>query len=227
MSGHPREAEESLRVFWQRPLPAAVNRRAAFADKVEQGADGLWATPRDEYDSQGQAVWGLLSHYRITGDRQWLEKVYPAIRNGAEWTRAARRTTKINKADGTHVPYYGLFPAGFGEAISENHNGVWWGKTNVLYHDFWGVLGLRLGAEAAELLGHEEDAKWIRAEYEDFRRCVNEACKREFVPLPDGGYWKAAWDLDRGQFVDNGHLLLLGPWWQSSGLVSLRGHAAP
>ena len=194
-------------MFWQRPLPTAVNRRGAFGGKVEQGADGLWATPRNQYDSQGQAVWGLLSHYNLTGDREWLGKAYPAILAGGKMDAGARRTTKIDGPDGKRVPYYGLFPEGWGEAISENHKGEFYGKTNLLYHNFWGVMGLRLSAETAEILGHEAEAKWIRAEYEDFRQCVMEACKREFVPTAEGGYWKSAYDLDRGH-----------EWWQIAAL---------
>lgn len=207
VSGHSREAEESLRVFWNHPLPAEVNRLAAMGKTVEQGADGKWATPADEFDSQGQAVWGLMSHYEMTGDRAWLQKAYPAILAGAKWTRDGRRATKITDSKGVRVPYYGLLPKGFGESISEYCDGKFWGLTHVLYHNFWALDGLRRSAEAAEALGRTADAKWIREEYKDFHKCLNDICRRDYVRLPKGGYWKAAPDWDRGP-----------GWWQAAAL---------
>jgi hypothetical protein len=39
--------------------------------------------PVDEWDSAGQAIASVVSHYRFSHDRAWLERAYPALRRAA------------------------------------------------------------------------------------------------------------------------------------------------
>jgi len=49
-------------------------------------ADGVVGGPVPwEIDETGYTVWTLWEHYRVTGDREYLEEVYPAIRNAASF----------------------------------------------------------------------------------------------------------------------------------------------
>jgi len=174
IAGLPDEAERALRVFIHTPLPREVD--AHGTARIEQREDGAWTAPEGEWDGQGQALWAILSHYELTHDRRWLAMAYPAIRKGAEWIHRIRKTTKRPEDEGSG--HWGLFPRGEGEAILSNEY--------CFYHDFWGILGIRKAARAAEALGKVSDAAWMWQEYEDFLRCVRRAVAQSFVRKSDG-----------------------------------------
>ncbi len=73
---------------------------------IRQRDDGRFESQAGQFDANGQAVWTLWQYYRITNDREFLARVYPAMRRAAEWTRQARRTTP--------APFTGVLPAGSG-----------------------------------------------------------------------------------------------------------------
>ena len=69
-----------------------------------QRPDGRFASAKEEFDGNGQAAWALWQYWKITGDRAWLEKVYPQMRKAADWTSKARRRAPADS------PYAGLLP---------------------------------------------------------------------------------------------------------------------
>jgi hypothetical protein len=188
IAGYPAEEEKDLRAFIHSPLPGAVN--AMGTAPIEQHADGVWVAPGREWDGQGQALWAIMTHFELTGDVRWLRGAYPAIRKGARWIADIRKTTKGAEDVGT--AHYGLFPQGEGEAIVSNQY--------CFYHDFWGVLGIRKAAEAAEALGETGDAAWMRQEERDFAACVTEAARKSACVDADGrAYLPAAAGLPGGR----------------------------
>ena len=83
-------------------------------------------------------------------------KSTPRLARGAEWIERKRKETK-RKAS----PHFGLLPAG----ISAEHLG----PSDFYYWDnFWGVAGVRRAALAAQLLGHETDARRFNGYAEDY-----------------------------------------------------------
>lgn len=171
VAGFAHEAEDSLELFWRDDLPDSVRHWG-------QKPDGAWAVPPNEWDGQGQALWALWRHYRLTGDKAWLEKTYPAVLQGARWIHAARLRTKVKGGHAGAPLSFGLFPKGFGERIDSQ-------RAFVLYHDFWGVLGARCAWQIAKALGRP-DAAWMKREYLDFRTCVLRCCDRASAQNPRG-----------------------------------------
>ncbi len=153
LAGLPDEAEKSLRLFWQPNLGGTL---ATWG----QQATGEWASPILEWDAQGQSLWTLVSHYEFTCDKEWLRTVYGSIRGGAAWIKSVTKQTQFLNGRGEKPIYYGLLPIGEGEAIVYGYN---------YYHCFWAVLGLRLAVLAAEALREQDDLKWMKPLYEDFR----------------------------------------------------------
>lgn len=184
IAGYPEEAERDLRVFIHSPLPDAVN--AMGTAPIQQQSDGAWNAPATEWDGQGQALWAIVSHYELTGDTAWLQTAYPAILRGAEWIRTARQSTSgFSDVDTDH---YGIFPVGFGEAITD-------GQVYCYYHDFWGVLGIREAALAAQAMHRSGDAAWMSAQEKSFTRCLLDDVRlaalkdhhgREYIPGAPG-----------------------------------------
>jgi hypothetical protein len=198
IAGYTEDAEKSLRLFWQQNLPGI------FASYGQQRS-GVWQAPITEWDGQGQALWALVYHFQVTGDKAWLKTVYESIRKGALWIKNVTELTQILNEHGDKPFYFGLLPTGEGEAIGGGYQ---------YYHDFWAVLGLRQAIVAAEALGQDADAAWMRQTYEEF--CTNllasvkQAYQRignnEFIPAtpfdPQQDIWGGIAALYPARFLD-------------------------
>jgi hypothetical protein len=164
VAGYPDEAEKSLRLFWR--SKRLVNGNNAWL----QAANGCWNYPVNEWDGQGQAPWALMSHYRFTRDKRWLEKVYPSLQAGAHWVRTSVQKTRWS----TETPRpmtWGLFPVGHGEAIGDGY---------IYYHNFWGVFGMKEIAQAARVLDKKDDLEWMEEIHEQFRGDLLRSVKMAF-----------------------------------------------
>lgn len=111
-------------------------RRALAGFAPRQRRDGYFLSQEGEWDSNGEAIWIYRRFTLLTGEEappEWLA----AVKKGVRWIRR-RRLPADHKSPGA-----GLFPAGF----SAEHLGP-----NDFYYwdDFWGVAGLRSGAELLE-----------------------------------------------------------------------------
>jgi len=109
---------------------------------------GLLATHPDAW---GQALWTLAAHYRITGDKGFAERVYPAV--PPHITKLMEETAKDP---------WGLWPAS-GPYDNERIDGHYTG------HSFWVLRGLQDAAELATAVGKADDAGRFRKIYDDYR----------------------------------------------------------
>lgn len=131
-----------------------------------QEPDGNWADPKGwahhMWGASGMKAWSAMEHYRLTGDRTYLEAVYPRMRASSRWQEGQRRKSRVLK-EGVHPPEYGLMPRGMGDG------GLMHGKDyfGVFYtHNILAVFADRLSLEAAGILGRAEDIGELRRIYE-------------------------------------------------------------
>lgn len=116
-----------------------------------QTEDGFFRSHDTEWDSNGQAMWTLVRHYMFTGDREFIEGVYPPIVDAARWL-----DSMLERSLPPGDPRRGLLPAG----VSAEH----FGANDVYYwDDLWAVAGLRAAAGAALELGNQPDALFMEA----------------------------------------------------------------
>jgi hypothetical protein len=167
VAGYHREAEQSLRLFWQANLQGA-------AAAMGQQASGAWQCPLTEWDGQGQALWALVHHFEVTRDLAWLRQVYPSIRRGAAWIKNVTEQTQFLTERGEKPIYFGLLPEGDGEAIGNGY---------IYYHNFWAVLGLREAFMAAQALEETADAKWIKETCDQFCANLMASVKRAYAGI--------------------------------------------
>lgn len=118
----------------------------------KQQKDGFFLSQEGEWDSNGQAIWTLVEHVRMTGDKEFLDSVFPAISAAAYWIENKRKTTKTGLD-----PHAGLLPPG----ASAEHLGP---NDYFYWDDFWGLAGLREAAWAAQTLGRRTE--WL--DFESF-----------------------------------------------------------
>ncbi|MEW6232532.1 MAG: hypothetical protein AB1566_09500 [Chloroflexota bacterium] len=122
-----------------------------------QRADGLFISQNGGWDANGQAIWALVQHYRLTGDQPFLAQVYPSILKGAAWIRKKRETTKREPS-----PHYGLLPPGTAEAHLGPNDYFYW-------DNFWCLAGLQEAAYATQVLGDAENLRGLQATYRAFK----------------------------------------------------------
>ncbi len=106
----------------------------------KQRDDGYFLSQDGEWDSNGQAIWTMMEHFKYTNDQTFLERVYPSIQRGISWIERNRQKDT------------GLLPPGY----SAEH----FGPNDTFYWDnFWALAGIRAGAHAAEILQRPTEKK--------------------------------------------------------------------
>jgi hypothetical protein len=103
LAGQHAEAERMLRAYWDNPPPKAL---LALA----QGGDGRWRDAADDPCAHGFALQALARHALLTGDRNWADRAWPAIKAGSEWLTTADGRA-LGSAEARHAAAVGLLGA--------------------------------------------------------------------------------------------------------------------
>jgi hypothetical protein len=143
-----------------------------------QRSDGRFETQAGQLDANGQALWALWKYYRMTRDREFLRRVYPAMARAAEWVIQARRQEPPDS------PFAGLLPP----AVADGEY-LWDGKHRIVGYDFWNLRGLLCVLWAAETLGLTQDCRRWEQEAQDYRRAIDRAWKLTGLP-----YFPPSWE---------------------------------
>lgn len=132
-----------------------------FRSRLEhQDRDGHWEPGAHHtfFCATGMKAWVAMEHYRLTGDRDYLERVYPRMLASARSHECQRATTR-RLEDGKRTSSYGMLVGGLVDCGMSDPTG----RRLFYAHNIWAVFGDRLALEAAKTLGHVKDA----AELED------------------------------------------------------------
>jgi hypothetical protein len=137
-------------------VPCAVDRR---------GVD-----PTVEHDSHGQLAWAVVEVFRLTGDRGFLNDLWPHVRSAAQAIVALRaeRTTDAFRDRAC----FGLLP----ESIS--HEGYASSPVHAYWDDLFALAGLTAAAEAAAVVDDAETAAQLAHARDDMRRDVHASIVR-------------------------------------------------
>jgi hypothetical protein len=144
-----------------------VARKAMDSFLSRQRPDGRFESQKDQFDANGQACWALWQFYKITGDQQWLTKVYPQMRRAADWVSKVRRQ---NPADS---PFSGVLP----NAPADGEY-LWDGKHNIVGYDLWNLRVLICTTDAARILGRNAEATELNEEAELYRKAIDTVWKQ-------------------------------------------------
>lgn len=168
----------------------------------DEDNDGLWLTRSGQLDGQGQSLWALFEHYRMSGDEAWLRANYGSFSRGAEWIIRAVEKEKQKLGDPNHVAY-GLLPEGEMEGSPWHH---------ALYFNAWAVLGLEHVSEVAGVLGRVDDARRYKEAAAALRTAIRRTVQMSFrrrnlfvgaIPVcPENPNDLAAWAMSALVHVD-------------------------
>ena len=125
---------------------------------IRQRDNGFFYSHEGEFDSNGEGIWALSEHAKMTRDIVWLGEKFEAMKKAAEWIIETRKLPKEEAIPGKENLVKGLLPPGF----SAEHLG----PCDYFYWDnFWGVAGLREAAHSAKNL-QLDDANYLQSEYQ-------------------------------------------------------------
>ena len=120
----------------------------------------------------GFILWAMAEHYKLSGDKDWLKRVAPAMIKSADWIIRERARTKT-LVKGEKPRHYGLLPKG---RTSDNP------EINYLYWtDNYSYGGLRGTADVLGEIGLKAEAKRLAAEADDYRACLRDSIERSIV----------------------------------------------
>ena len=165
-----------------------------------QSGDGHYDS-QGQFDGNGQAQWVLWQFYKISADRDFLARVYPAMRRAADWTNRIRRQ---NPPDS---PFAGLLTSDSfndGENYLDSHR-------HIVGFDFWNLRGMLCTADAARLLGRATEAAELQKESVDYRQAIETAWTRLGVPHFPPAWEKELLDLTKNPGTHWGNTETLWP----------------
>jgi hypothetical protein len=164
----------------------------------------------------GLRLWMILRHWQLTGDKFWLEKMWPRVQSNVDKIIEYRRMTMTDPSQMN----YGLMPIGFGDGgLGGRHREY----TNV----YWTLAGLKAAIEIAEQLGKPVLSAW-EAEFEDYWEYFEKARNRDklrdeqgnvYVPvtmkgeqqqLPQRGAWAFLQSIYPGRIFELDDALMQG-----------------
>jgi hypothetical protein len=194
-------------------LGRATETRAGIEQQVDkdQGPGGVEFSKKS-----GLRLWMILRHAQLTGDRVWLEKMWPRVQREVNQIIEYRRMTM----DDPDQANYGLMPIGFGD-------GGLGGKHREYTNVYWTLAGLKSAIEIAQKLGKPELNDW-RAEYSDYWETFDKARNRDklkdshgtvYVPvtmkgeaqqLPQRGAWAFLQSIFPGRIFEPNDNFMLG-----------------
>ncbi len=167
--------------------------QAGFLDEARESLEllprfqeesGRFLSPDGRLDATGYGVWALVEFGLLSGDSEWLERLYPRIEKAVAYIRQARHTDKDPDS-----PFSGILPKApaEGENLPEGRH--------IVGYDLWNLRGLQAAAAAAKLTGREGDAADFEREFENYRASIIRAVDRAGLPyIPpsyekDGTHW--------------------------------------
>jgi hypothetical protein len=142
--------------FWFRDaayIVAAMERYGFHSEAAQvlrsyvrrQHIDGFYFSQRQEWDSNGAALWSLAEHWRLTRDTSCIDAA--SVLKAVRWIER-KRTTGRRRDDPS---LKGLMPA----SVSAEHLGPF---DYFYWDDFWSLRGLVDGALLLRLAGHGDEA---------------------------------------------------------------------
>jgi len=137
-----------------------------------------------EFDAYGEFIYGVMEHYRFTGDKGFLETMRPAVvktLSFMEGLRSKRLTEEYKSSEKRAC--YGLLPE------SMSHEGYMAHPVHAFWDDFWALRGFRDGAALLGILGENAEAERFISAAKVFREDLKASLKAtiamhkiDFVP---------------------------------------------
>jgi len=121
--------------------------------KVPCCVDDRGSDPVPENDSHGQLIFNIAEYWRYTGDRAFLETMWPHVEGAYRYMEQLRLSERTAANRRVNRAFYGMMPA------SISHEGYSAKPMHSYWDNFWALRGYKDAVQIAEALGRDEDAR--------------------------------------------------------------------
>lgn len=126
--------------------------------------DDRGSDPVPENDSHGELIFGVADYYRYSGDRAFLEKMWPHVLAAYEYMEQLRLSERTEENRARNPAFYGMMP------VSISHEGYSAKPMHSYWDNFWALRGYKDAVEIAAELGRIDDAARFAAARDEFRQ---------------------------------------------------------
>ncbi len=143
-------------------LERKINRNGRIIQ--DTGSGGAWPVSSD------RQIWGIAAFevYKTTGDRKWLEKIYPVIKNSLEddYATIYDKETGLVRGETSFIDWREQsYPRWMQTADIYRSEAL---GTSVVHAQAWRTL-----AEIAQLLGHNSEARTYNLRADELTKAIN------------------------------------------------------
>jgi hypothetical protein len=131
-----------------------------------QTGDGFFCGPDAEWDSNGEALWLIEQHAKLTHSTLWLKHLLPVIQQAANWIIRKRKQSRE-----TLTTHRGLMPP----SLSAEHLGT---VDQYYWDSFWSLAGVRSAASIARQMHQKENATMFEQEEVSFRNDIQRSLEK-------------------------------------------------
>nr|WP_245622616.1 discoidin domain-containing protein [Pseudoxanthomonas dokdonensis] len=125
--------------------------------------DQRGSDPVPENDSHGELIFNIAEYYRYSGDRAFLQRMWPHVRAAYDYMESLRLSERTEQNRARNPAFYGMMP------VSISHEGYSAKPMHSYWDNFWALRGYKDAVDIAQWLGKPEQAQVMAASRDQFR----------------------------------------------------------
>lgn len=125
--------------------------------------DDRGSDPVPENDSHGELIFNIAEYYRYTGDRAFLERMWPHVSGAYGYMEQLRLSERTEANFMVNPAFYGMMP------VSISHEGYSAKPVHSYWDDFWALRGYKDAVLIADALALPDDAQRFAASRDQFQ----------------------------------------------------------
>ena len=125
--------------------------------------DDRGSDPVPENDSHGELIFNIAEYYRYTGDRDFLESMWPHVQGAFNYMEQLRGSERTEENFMRNPAFYGMMPA------SISHEGYSAKPMHSYWDNFWALRGYKDAADIAGVLGKTDEQPVFAGARDEFR----------------------------------------------------------
>ncbi|WP_295961742.1 discoidin domain-containing protein [uncultured Xanthomonas sp.] len=126
--------------------------------------DDRGSDPVPENDSHGELIYSVADYYRYSGDRAFLEQMWPHVLGAYTYMEQLRLSERTDENRARNAAFYGMMP------VSISHEGYSAKPMHSYWDNFWALRGYKDAVSIAAELGRIDDAAHFAASRDQFRQ---------------------------------------------------------
>ncbi|TXH67450.1 MAG: coagulation factor 5/8 type domain-containing protein [Lysobacteraceae bacterium] len=131
--------------------------------KVPCCVDDRGSDPVPENDSHGELIFAIAEYARFTGDRDFLQRMWPHVAGAFGYMETLRASERTEANRALDPAFYGMMP------VSISHEGYSAKPMHSYWDNFWALRGYKDAVWVAQQLGRGDDAVRMARARDEFR----------------------------------------------------------